>query len=149
MKNSVSYWMSQFPVKIDKNESIQTASEIMKKEKIHHLLVFDNGFLSGILSSDDLKLADSIRMRFKNADTSLIIIKVGDLMSRTPVTIDKDLGMFEAIELMRIKQFRSLPVKESGGVIVGILTQTDVLRFVLEGLRKDCEEAAAPKEASR
>ncbi|MDZ4678596.1 MAG: CBS domain-containing protein [Oligoflexia bacterium] len=130
MKTQVGYWMTKHPIKIDLNEDVKIAADIMKQETISHLLVFDSGWLFGILSNTDLELVDKIKKRFQGVERPPQIT-VGDLMSRSPVTISENAGMNEAIRIMKDKNFRSLPVINENNVVVGIITQTDVMRFAL------------------
>jgi len=131
MKHQVKSWMSKHPIKIDKYEDIKTAKGIMLQEGIRHLLVFDSGLLSGVLSETDLLLADSIRARFKGEECKAVKITVGDLMARGPTTVSAESSMTDAVRLLAEKHFRSLPVVDSQGKVCGILTETDVLRYAL------------------
>jgi len=61
-------------------------------------------------------------------------ITVGDIMTPEVATVKESAGIFEAIEYMRAKGVRRLPVvKESGG-LVGILTLDDLLGLLAEEL---------------
>jgi CBS domain-containing protein len=61
-------------------------------------------------------------------------ITVGDIMVPELVTVKEDAGMFEAIEYMRTKGVRRLPVVDKGGGLVGILTLDDLLELLAEEL---------------
>ncbi len=130
MKTEISYWMTKHPLKVDKNEDIKTATQIMKQECISHLLIFDSGWLAGILSDKDIQLAEKIKKRFSK-DAIPHKITVGDLMTRNPVTLNETASMTDAIRIMREKDFRSLPIVNKNNVVIGILTQTDVMRYAL------------------
>lgn len=54
-------------------------------------------------------------------------IKVRDLMSPNPVTLDDDAPLARAQDLMRTGHFRHLPVV-SGGRLVGLITHRDLAR---------------------
>lgn len=54
--------------------------------------------------------------------------KVEKWMARSPVTIEKDATVIEAMHLMKEKNIRRLPVMDKG-VIVGILTEKMVMEF--------------------
>ncbi len=57
-----------------------------------------------------------------------MITKVETWMTRTPITIEKDATVIEAIHLMKEKNVRRLPVMDRGK-IAGILTDKMVLDF--------------------
>jgi acetoin utilization protein AcuB len=130
MKTQVMNWMTKHPLKVDINEDVRTASRIMKDETISHLLIFDSGWLLGVLSDKDLQLVEKIKKRFSQ-DCQPRVITVGDLMSRDPVTICEEASMTDAIRLMRERDFRSLPIVNKNNVVVGILTQTDIMKYAL------------------
>ncbi len=55
-------------------------------------------------------------------------VPVADVMSREPVTIGPDATLFDALVLMRIHDVTGLPVIETSGEIVGVLSQKDLAR---------------------
>ncbi|AJE03801.1 CBS domain-containing protein [Geobacter pickeringii] len=54
--------------------------------------------------------------------------KVGRWMTQTPITIEKDATVIEAVHLMKEKNIRRLPIMDKGK-IVGILTEKMVADF--------------------
>ena len=62
-------------------------------------------------------------------------ITVGDFMVSGLVSVKENAGVFEAIEYMRAKGVRRLPVVNDGGGLVGILTLDDLLELLAEELQ--------------
>lgn len=56
---------------------------------------------------------------------------VKDAMTRHPVTIDPDAPISAAVEVMRGKQVRHLPVVDDGDRLVGIITDRDLRHAML------------------
>jgi len=54
--------------------------------------------------------------------------RVGKCMSRAPVTVSTATSTTRAAAMMREYGFRSLPVVASDGHLIGIITETDLLR---------------------
>jgi acetoin utilization protein AcuB len=52
---------------------------------------------------------------------------VGEFMSKDPITVTKDTGVYEALNLMREKKIRRLPVLDEKGKLVGIVSEKDLL----------------------
>ena len=55
------------------------------------------------------------------------VITVGDIMGSELVTVKENMGVFEAIQYMRAKGVRRLPVVDMNDGLVGILTLDDLL----------------------
>jgi CBS domain-containing protein len=62
------------------------------------------------------------------------VITVGDIMAQEVFTIKESTASYEAIELMRRKTARRLPVVDETGELVGILTLDDALQLLSEEL---------------
>ena len=60
------------------------------------------------------------------------VITVGDIMLPNLATVKEDTGVFEAIELMRAKGVRRLPVVAREGGLIGIVTLDDLLALLAE-----------------
>ncbi len=52
--------------------------------------------------------------------------KVRDVMTREPITVDPEAPLGSAIDVMREKGFRHLPVTDEAGRLVGIITDRDL-----------------------
>lgn len=61
-------------------------------------------------------------------------ITAGDIMAPDLVTIKENTGVFEAIQYMRAKGVRRVPVVNDGGGLVGILALDDLLELLAEEL---------------
>lgn len=91
---------------------------LMRRERIHHLVVKADGRIVGVLSDRDAggRNGSSIRVRST----------VADLMSRPVITVDPDATLRRAANVMRGRTIGCLPVV-SGGRAVGIVTVSDLL----------------------
>lgn len=59
-------------------------------------------------------------------------LKVGDIMGPDMATVREGEGLFEALRYMRDKGVRRMPVVDSAGGLVGILTLDDLLGLLAE-----------------
>ena len=61
-------------------------------------------------------------------------ITVGDIMMSDLATVKENTGVFEAIQYMRAKGVRRLPVVDDSGGLVGILALDDLLELLADEL---------------
>jgi acetoin utilization protein AcuB len=106
------------------------ARQVMERQRIRHLPVTDGGRLMGIVTDRD------IRLNMPSPATSLSVweinfliakLTVGSVMRRAVITIDAQRDAAEAARIMLDHKIGALPVVD-GGVVVGIVTETDMLR---------------------
>jgi CBS domain-containing protein len=90
----------------------------MRKHRIRHLVVTDDGALAGVISERDLG--------GRSGDETRKGRTVAELMSSRVVSAAPTTTLREAANLMRGRLIGSLPVLE-GDELVGIVTATDVL----------------------
>jgi len=62
------------------------------------------------------------------------VITVGDIMAQKLVTVEGSTGIFEAIQYMRLKAVRRLPIVNESSGLIGILTLDDLLELLSEEL---------------
>ena len=61
--------------------------------------------------------------------------RVADLMTPKPVTVSGDLPVAEVFELMHDRRIRHVPVVDDEGVLLGIVSQRDLLGHAGGGMR--------------
>jgi len=121
---SVGEFMSTALICVRDSDSIGVADAQMKLGAIRHVPVVDaKQNLVGILSAGDVLLALA---RGKKS------VRVGETMTRKPVTVTPDTPVHEAIELLLEHRFGSLPVLGTDGHLMGIVTDTDFLAAARE-----------------
>jgi len=110
------------------------AKGMMEKYWIRHLLVLADGALVGIFSDHDLQAASlPAGPDFPAAarEAQLERVAVGDAMTKNPRTVHPDASLLEAARLILEHRFRALPVVD-GGRLVGIITETDIVRAFIK-----------------
>ena len=116
----VAHLMSTALVSVRDTDTLAIARREMRQAGIHHLPVVDeHQNLIGVISRTDLP-----RGRRKPSPTE----RIGKFMSRAVVTVTPETSLARASELMLENAFRSLPVVASDGRLIGILTETDLVR---------------------
>lgn len=112
------------------------ASRICRDAGIRHLPVAVEGSLIGLVSDRDLRRVcgeDTVNDELAERDGRVFIgaTKVMEIMTRSVQTISEDVPMRIACQKLATHQIGCLPVTR-GEQLVGILTDTDCLRFAAE-----------------
>jgi len=119
---NVSDVMSRDLVTAEDSERLSQADADMRLADIRHLPVVDNeGELCGILSDRDVYKA--------LANNSRGSVLVSDVMTRDLLTLREDQPIHAATELMLYHKIGAAPILDSEDKLVGIVTETDVLRI--------------------
>jgi CBS domain-containing membrane protein len=126
--------MTQNPTTLDRNETLDLAESIMNLGRIRHLPVIDDGKIVGIVSQRDLfrsALLAALGFGRKTTDTVIKTIKIKEIMTKEVITISPETNIKDAARQMIDKKIGCLPVVK-GDRLVGILTETDMRRYVAE-----------------
>ncbi len=131
----VSELMSKHVWTIRMSDSCHEAAARMCREKIGHLpVVANDGTLQGIVTDRDLRhhlFGPGVFGHIGNVSvhTLLKAHSVKEIMSFPVVSVEPAASLEDAARLMRERKIGALPVVEAGRV-VGILTETDLLRHI-------------------
>ena len=122
------------PTTLDLNETLDLAEDIMNLGRIRHMPVVEEGKLVGIVSQRDLfRSALIAALGFGRKTTRALVktIRIKEIMTKNVVTIAPDAKIKEAAREMVQRKIGCLPVVQDER-LVGILTETDILRHVAE-----------------
>ncbi len=128
--------MTRDPITIGPDEPIRTALGLMQQGGFRRLPVMESGRLVGIFSDRDLRKCMNIPMVVHEKeydDYVLDHIQVGSCMSVNPFTLSPDDFLEMAAKLMRDWKVGGCPVM-AGDEIVGILTESDLLTYLVDSL---------------
>ena len=127
--------MAKNPYTVERNDVLSLPSELVERKRIRHFPVLEDGRLVGILSQTDLlHAAFSSAMGYgeRASEEYLRTIPVKEVMIEEVVTASGDEDVSAAARRMLEHKIGCLPVVEDGRLI-GILSETDLLRLVAEG----------------
>ena len=132
---SVRDWMSRQVTTVRPETKLDAAAALMRDRNVRHLPVVDGvGRLVGIVTARDLRqalFAPAVLAERTDLPAVLGTLTVGDVMTRGVVSVRAVTTIREAARVMHERRLGALPVVE-GGRLVGILTETDVLRAFQE-----------------
>ena len=128
--------MTRDPFTLEPEDSLMKAVEMMRLRGVRRAPIVLAGMLVGLLVEGDLKRAEPSTL----SDSQDHFIKVMEetpisrIMIQNPMTIGPDTPLLAAAETLHTMKFGALPVVEDGRVI-GILTDNDLIRTLVELLR--------------
>lgn len=128
--------MSRHVTTIAPSTSCLDAVTRMHRMRIRHLpVVSQEGVLVGVVTDRDLRrhlFSPDVFMEVgaKSVDALLQGVPVAQIMSTPVITVGASDDVADAVRVMLEKRTDSLPVVQTGRV-VGILTDTDILRHIV------------------
>jgi CBS domain-containing protein len=123
---NVRTFMTPNPRTIGRNEKLSVAEEMMQHGRFRRLpVVDDRGALVGIITDGDL--------RERHAELSTMTVAAA--MTEKPFTVDPDAAIDTAASMMLEHKIDSIPVVDTEHKLIGIVTETDLLRGFLRLLR--------------
>ncbi len=134
-------WMNEEFVTIESDESMSTATRLLKGKNIKLLPVMKKNKMVGIVTDRDLKRAsasDATTLEVHELLYLLTKIKVKRLMSKPPITVPADYTIEETAQVLMKNEISGVPVVDSKNEIAGVITQSDIFRALigLTGINK-------------
>lgn len=132
--------MTGNPITITPDTPIFQALEIMTRRKVRHLPVLQGSNLVGLVTERGLlQMAPSPATIFSMSELNYDLAKatVRDSLVKNVISVQPDMPIEEAAQIMREKKVGSLLVVDNGK-LTGVVTQTDMVDALtkLFGLRK-------------
>lgn len=124
--------MSEQVVTISADDSLSTVEDIMTLGHVRHMPVVRGGHLVGVVSERDLlraSLSSLLEFGSEERRAFLQVVEIKRVMSSPPVVIHPDATVEEAALVMAERKIGCLPAVARDGRLVGMLTETDVLRY--------------------
>jgi acetoin utilization protein AcuB len=133
--------MTKNPITVDSETLVLDAQRMMKENNIRRLPVVDKGNLVGIVTQHDLLQASpspATSLSIHELNYLLAKMKVKEVMKKNPFTLTPDTPFEEALRIGQDKKIGSFPVMDKGK-LVGIITESDTVRFLTRalGLREE------------
>lgn len=127
--------MTPEPVTVRVETPVREALSLLDRHSVTSLpVVAEDSVVVGMLSEADLLVGrllpdDRSSILPRTADASRAAAdSVGAVMSRRPVTIPADTDLVDVAKVMTATGFKSLPVVDARGRLVGVVSRRDIVR---------------------
>ena len=128
-------WMTKDVITVTPDTSMLKASKLMKDHNIRRLPVLDGKRVAGIVSDRDIRAASPSKATTLDMHELYYLlseVKVKDIMTSDPVTVYDTDAVDAAALIMENKGIGGLPVVDGSGELVGIITDHDIFRVLVD-----------------
>ena len=129
-------WMTRNVVTITPDTTLPEAHRLMTEKRVRRLPVMRNDFLVGIITLGDVRGAEpsgATSLSIWELNYLLSKLKIEEIMTRNLITISPYATIGQAAGLMLEYKVSGLPVVDGEMKLVGIITESDIFRMVVQG----------------
>jgi CBS domain-containing membrane protein len=132
-RTPVSKIMSSDIVTVNPTQTLKEVNDLLKDKHVRHVPVVSGKKVIGMLSSTDIQKISFINTVDGDELTTGMFdtLTINQVMSKNLQTMQKEDTIYEAAKMLANKDFRAIPVLE-GEDLVGIVTSTDLLKYLVE-----------------
>lgn len=133
-REPLSHIMTKSVITVNQNDDLKKVVEKLKANSIRHIPVVNGKEVAGIISRTDIN-----RLTFgalfdgqDGADEAILeMLTISQVMTSKPKTVSSDTIIRDLAEIFVKEEFHALPVVDNGE-LKGIVTTTDVMKYLLE-----------------
>lgn len=133
----ISEIMTKNIIALNRDDDLETAEMLFKRNKIRHIPVVSEEVIIGMLSYTDLlriSFADAVYETEEEVDTLVYnMFTIDQVMAKNVVTVSSTATIKEVAKILAENEFHALPVVDDGR-LVGIVTTTDLINYLLKQL---------------
>jgi CBS domain-containing protein len=118
-------FMTRDLVTVKETDDLALAESILRLGGIRHLPVVRDNQLTGLITQRDL-------LRASVPGSAARGVFAEDVMTRNPTTVAPESSLAAAARILLRHKYGCLPVCEEDGTLVGIITESDFVRFAAD-----------------
>jgi len=123
----VADFMTRELVTVKEDDDLALAESILRLGGVRHLPVVHQGKLVGLVTQRDL-----LRSGASGGGPTARAILARDIMTRDVTTVGPETSLAHAAHLMLRHKYGCLPVCAPDGTLLGIITESDFVRFAAD-----------------
>lgn len=120
---------------VQQGQNLSDVYQIMSQSGVHHVPILNAKQLVGIISFTDMMQLNFNGQGFNQNGFAEMIdqqFKIIDIMSRDLTTLQGHQSVRDAVHLLADGGFHSLPVVDDQQQLIGMVTSTDLIRYLKE-----------------
>lgn len=128
-------WMTSPARVINPDTPVSEAYSMMMQMGIRRLPVVDKDNLVGIVTLGDLREArpsQATSLSIYELNYLLARLTVGQVMTHNPFTVTPETPIQKAARIMLDRKVGGLPVVDPKGKLIGIITESDIFRMLID-----------------
>lgn len=132
-REPISHIMTKNIVTVNHTHSLHDVQKLMDEKGIHHLPVVSGEKLIGIISKTDLERITFVSNFEKDEISTQMYdaLTIEQVMTKQTISIQQDDTILDAATILAKHEFHALPILD-GENVVGIVTTTDMLKFLID-----------------
>ncbi|WP_461091080.1 CBS domain-containing protein [Spirosoma gilvum] len=134
-REPVSNIMTRTVFTVNLNDDLHQVIDLINHHKIRHVPVVDANEIVGMISKTDVNRLtfSSLFEGQEDADEAVLqILSIDQVMTHKPRTIPVGMTIREVAEVFAEEEFHALPVVDEENKLVGIVTTTDLIKYLLD-----------------
>lgn len=143
----VKEWMSHDVITVTPETGMQEADRLMIEHTIRRLPVVEDGRLVGIVTYGDIRSArpsSASSLSMWEMNYLVAQTKVAEIMTTNLLTVSPEATIGEVAYIMLKNMISGVPVVDSKGALVGIITESDIFRMVVDEWMRTKDEQTEP-----
>lgn len=132
---SITQIMSEDVLSVHTKQKLSEVRSLLAEHRIHHVPVTSGSRLVGMLSSTDMMRLNVEAYGTDDRSLNAMLdhqFSIEDVMQTDLVTMTEKQQVRDAAEILANNPFHSIPVVDDSQNLKGIVTSTDLIRYLLE-----------------
>lgn len=134
-RETIAHIMTDHVLTVSTQDDLQEVVDLINQKKIRHVPVMEGNHVVGMISRTDINRLtfSSLFEGQEGADEAVLtMLSISQVMTHKPRVIRTFQTIREVAEIFAEEEFHALPVIDADGKLAGIVTTTDVIRYLLE-----------------
>lgn len=134
-RETIAHIMTDHVLTVTTQDDLKEVVNLINKRKIRHVPVVEDDHVVGMISRTDIN-----RLTFGSLfegqegvdEAVLTMLSIPQVMTHKPRVIQLTQTIREVAEIFATEEFHALPIVDEDGKIAGIVTTTDLIKYMLD-----------------